>query len=89
MKSQYFVLALAAIVTTLVSASPAWSYRWGGYNSYGGGYGSGLNALRYILPMNGYRGNGYNYGGSSNYYNRAYNNNNYNNCGRHHHRRWW
>ena len=87
MKAQYFVLVLAAVVTTLVGASPAWSYRWGGYNSFGSGYGygngNGLNALRYILPINGYRN--YNYGGN------GYNNNrNYNlNCGHHHRRRWW
>ncbi|MFA6208588.1 MAG: hypothetical protein WCT03_12440 [Candidatus Obscuribacterales bacterium] len=85
MKAKYLVLALAAI---FVSASPAWSYRWGGYNTFGNGYSygyGGLNALRYILPISSYRGN-YNYNSYNGGYNRVY-------CPpsnwHHHHRRWW
>ncbi len=91
MKVQLLVSSLAAtLLAVTVSASPAWSYRWGGYNSFGSGYGygNGLNALRYILPINSYRGN-YNYNNGNGYgynYNRGYN---FNNACHHHHRRWW
>ena len=89
MKVQFLVSALAAAFAITASAAPAWSYRWGGYNSFGNGWGSGngVNYLRYILPVNAYRGN-YNYGSNNGYNNYSRGYNCYNACYRHH-RRWW